>query len=100
MQPHLREQIARRPRALVLEFEILAGGPVVHQRENFLYLIRCGIADNASASTFSLPSSSRSCVRRGAAGLRKVTPRPDPTVARFVRHDRSADRYAPTVRQS
>jgi hypothetical protein len=44
LQWHLRQQIARRARALILEFEVLPGGPVGgglvcvvgHQRENFL----------------------------------------------------------------
>jgi hypothetical protein len=44
LQWHLRQKIARRARALILEFEVLPGGPVGgglvcvvgHQRENFL----------------------------------------------------------------
>ena len=50
LKRHLRQQIARWPRALVLEFEVLAGTPIVgHQRENFLYLIRCGMVEFASS---------------------------------------------------
>jgi len=32
LEQHLRQQIARRPRAIVFELEILASGPVVYQR--------------------------------------------------------------------
>src|SRR5262249_60635044 len=47
LERHLRQQIARRTRALVLEFEVLARVPVLdHQRENFLYLMRWGMVES------------------------------------------------------
>src|SRR5689334_24215014 len=47
LQRHLRQEIARRARALILELEVLARAPVfAHQRENFLYLMRWGMMES------------------------------------------------------
>src|SRR5262249_30743712 len=44
---HLRQEIARRARALILELEVPARAPVfAHQRENFLYLMRWGTMES------------------------------------------------------
>ena len=53
VQRHLRQQVAWRPRALILEFQVLPRAPVRgHQRENFLYLIRCGMVESVPSRRF------------------------------------------------